>query len=373
MPSPIRSSGGTNTPCASHAATRICTTRPAAATPRHQGGPQYGRNVDTAPTLLPIPGDLVDPPAKDLPKRVRHLQSREGAVGTGASIGIRATNRFTGSRATLLAAGTTYYLFLALFSALTLAYGLTAALGAEQLSAYVTEAMSEAFPGLVGGSGIDPDELRSTAQATSIVGAVGLLYGATGSVLAASRSLHTVYGAPNNTRNLVRVRVWALGWFIVLAPLVLLSFVSASFTADLSARLLDALGLKWDGPTLLLAAAALVLTMVLNFLVMHLMLGRLGGIRPARTALLVGAGVGAVVIEVLKQVMALLVAFVIDKPQYGAFSAPIGIMFVLFLQSSALYLVASLTAALAEVQAGGPISDQADEGGPETSPGSREG
>ena len=93
--------------------------------------------------------------------------------------------------------------------------------------------------------------------------------------------------------------------------------------------------------------------MVLNFLVIHLMLGRLGGIRPARTPLLVGAGVGAVVIEVLKQVMALLVAFVIDKPQYGAFSAPIGIMFVLFLQSSALYLVASLTAALAEVQAGG--------------------
>ena len=94
--------------------------------------------------------------------------------------------------------------------------------------------------------------------------------------------------------------------------------------------------------------------MVLNFLVMHLMLGRLGGIRPARAPLLVGAAVGAVVIELLKQVMALLVGFVIDKPQYGALSAPIGIMFVLYLQSSALYLVASLTAALAEVQAGGP-------------------
>ena len=99
---------------------------------------------------------------------------------------------------------------------------------------------------------------------------------------------------------------------------------------------------------LLLGALAVVLTMVLNFLVVHLMLGRLGGIRPARTALMVGATVGAVVIEVLKQVMALLVGFVIDKPQYGALAAPIGIMFVLFLQSSALYLVASLTAALAE-------------------------
>ena len=67
-------------------------------------------------------------------------------------------------------------------------------------------------------------------------------------MLAASRSLHAVYGAPENTRNVVWVRVWALGWFLALAPLVLLSFVSASFTANLSDRLLTALGLQWDGP-----------------------------------------------------------------------------------------------------------------------------
>ncbi len=314
-------------------------------------GAQYGRVVETQPALLPIPGELVDPPVRDLPERVRLFQSRGGAVGAGVGIGMRASTRFTSSRATLLAAGTTYYLFLALFSVLTLAYGLTAALGAERLSAYVTEALSEAFPGLLGGSGIDPEQLRSIAQATSIVGALGLLYGATGSVMAASRSLHVVYGAPNNTRNVVRVRLWALGWFLVLAPLVLLSFVSASFTADLSARLMETVDVHWAGPTRLLAVAAFALTMLLNFLVMHVMLSRLGGIRPARSPLLVGAAVGAVVIELLKQVMALLVGFVIDKPQYGALAAPIGIMFVLFLQSSALYAVASLTAALAEVRA----------------------
>jgi membrane protein len=312
---------------------------------------QYGRSVETPPVLPPIPGEVVDPPAKDLPRQVGLLQARGGVVGAGVGIGLRTAIRFTLSRATLLAAGTTYYLFLALFSVLTLAYGLTAALGAERLSAYVTEAMSEAFPGLVGGSGVDPDQLRSIAQATSIVGAIGLLYGATGAVLAAGRSLHAVYGAPNNTRNLVQVRLWALGWFLVLAPLVLLSFVSASFTADLSAGLLEALGVQRSGSTGLLAAAALALTLVLDFLVMYLLLGRLGGIRPARPPLLVGATVGAVAIEVLKQVMALLVAVVVDKPQYGALAAPIGILFVLFLQSCALYAVASLTAALAEARA----------------------
>jgi membrane protein len=297
---------------------------------------------------------MIDPPVRELPQRVRLLQSRPDPVGTGLTLGMRTSTRFTSSRATLLAAGTTYYLFLALFSVLTLAYGLTAALGAEQLSSYITEALSQAFPGLVGGAGMDPEELRSIGQATTIVSVVGLLYGATGAVLAASRSLHAVYGAPENTRNFVWVRIWSLGWFLVLAPLVLLSFVGATFTANLSGRLLDALGLQWGGSGLLLGLVAFVLTMVLNFLVMHLMLGRLGGIRPARSPLLVGAAVGAVVIEVLKQVMALLVGFVIDKPQYGAVAAPIGIMFVLYLQSSALYVVASLTAALAEMRAVAP-------------------
>jgi membrane protein len=325
--------------------------------------------VESQPILLPIPGELIDPPAKELPKRVRVLQSRADAVGSGLTIGVRTSLRFSGSRATLLAAGTTYYLFLALFSVLTLAYGLTAALGAEQLSGYITEALSAAFPGLVGGTGINPDDLRSIGQTTTIVSAVGLLYGSTGAVLAASRSLHAVYGAPENTRNVVWVRVWSLGWFLVLAPLVLLSFVSASFTANLSGRLLDAVGLTWDGSQRVLGVVAFVLTMALNFLVVHLMLGRLGGIRPARTPLLVGAAVGAVVIEVLKQVMALLVAFVMAKPQYGALAAPIGIMFVLYLQSSALYLVASLTAAVAE-RAGDaldPAPDPAPDPGPEPS------
>ena len=242
-------------------------------------GAQYGRGVDTTP-LPPIPGDRVDPPAKDLPKQVRVLGSRDDLVGRSVGLAELTSVRFTLSRATLLAAGTTYYLFLALFSVLTLAYGIAAALGAEQLSTYVTEAVSAAFPGLVGEGGVDPDQLRSTAQVTSVVSAVALLYGATGAVLGASRSLHAVYGAGPNTRNVLRVRVWAVGWFLALAPLVLLSFVSASFTADLSARLLDVLGVTWEGSTLLLGAAALVLTLLLNFVVLRLMLGRLGGIRP---------------------------------------------------------------------------------------------
>lgn len=298
--------------------------------------------------LPPIPGVPVDPPARPVMAHVVTLENRPGLLGQGVGLGYRAMLRFTVSRATLLAAGTTYYLFLALFSVITLAYGITAALGAEQVASYVTEALSSAFPGLLNESGIDPEELRSVGQATSLIGAVGLLYSATGGVYATSRSLHSIYGAPKNTRNMVFVRVWALGWFFVLAPLMLLSFVASTFTANLLGRFLGVFGIVWDGPGVVLTVVAMALTLALNFLVNYLLLARLGGIRPPRLPLAVGAAVGAVAVEVLKLVMALLLGFVVDKPQYGALAAPIGIMFVLYLQCGALYVVASLTAALAE-------------------------
>ncbi|GAA2025031.1 hypothetical protein GCM10009740_13330 [Terrabacter terrae] len=316
--------------------------------PRHDDGSWDSESLGA------IPGETLDPPAQQLPRRIRRLESRGDGLGKGLRLVLRTSRRFVGSRATLLAAGTTYYLFLALFSTLTLGYGLSAAFGAERLSAYITEAVSAAFPGLVGQSGLDASALRGLGQVTSLVSAVGLLYGATGAVLAASRSVHAIYGAPVNTRDLVRVRVWAFGWFLVLAPVVLLSFVSATITTDLSRRLLDALGVDWTGPELLLGVAALAFAVLLNFVWIYWVLGWLGGIRPRRWALIRGAGLGALVIEVLKQAMALLVGFVLRRPQYGALAAPIGILFVLYLQSVALYAVASLTAALAQTRGSDP-------------------
>ena len=64
-------------------------------------------------------------------------------------------------------------------------------------------------------------------------------------------------------------------------------------------------------------------------------------------------GIGAT--EALKLLMAALLGVVVAKPQYGALAAPIGIMFVLFLQSLALYGAASLPAAIAEGDDAGDV------------------
>ena len=307
-----------------------------------------GTVVNISTTPLPIPGEVIDPPAKPAPEKVKSLDARDDVVGTTVGVGFRSFTRFSDSKATLLAAGTTYYLFLAMFSILAFAYGLTAALGAERMAAAVTEAVSEAFPGLLGGDGIDADQLRAVGQTTSVIGAIGLLYGGTGAVLAATRSVHLIFGAAKDPRNLVLARLRALGWLLLLGPLIMLSFVASTLTSSLSAGIFDAIGVDWGGPGPLLTFGSLAVTLGINFLVVYLVVGHLGGIRPPKHARVIGSAVGAVVIEILKSLMALLVGLTIDKPQYGALAAPIGILFVLYLQCTALYAAAALTAGIAE-------------------------
>ncbi len=303
-------------------------------------------SISTTPG--PIPGRVIDPPPKATPAAVARLEARRDAIGTGVGVGFRAYSRFLQAKTTLLAAGTTYYLFLAMFSVIAFAYGLTTALGAEAVAAYVTEALSAAFPGLLGSSGINAEQLRSVGQATSVIGAIGLLYGGTSALVATNASIHTIYGAPKDPRNIVLARLRALGWLFALAPLVLLSYVASTFVSNLSDRLLAALGIDWSRPGLLLTPVALAVTLAANGAVVYLLLRHLGGIRPSRRAALIGAAAGSVALEILKSGMALLVGFTIDKPQYGAFAAPIGVLFVLYLQTTALYAAAALTAGFAE-------------------------
>jgi uncharacterized BrkB/YihY/UPF0761 family membrane protein len=299
-------------------------------------------------TLPPIPGDPIDPPPKATPTKVRQLESRPGAVGVGIGVAYRAYLRFSKTQATLLAAGTTYYLFFAMFSIIAFAYGVAATLGADQISAYLTEAIGEAFPGLLGDDGIDPATLRAVGQATGILGLVGLLYGGGGSVNAARQSIHQIFGAPKDARNFVVARLRSLLWLVAVGPLILLSFVASSFTSDLANQVFDALGVTWQGPGALLTLASVALAFAVDFFIVYLLVGNLGGIRPPKRARVVGAAVGAVVFGLLKALMTLLVGFTIDRPEYGALAAPIGILFVLFLLSVALYASAALTAGVAD-------------------------
>jgi uncharacterized BrkB/YihY/UPF0761 family membrane protein len=298
------------------------------------------------PTALlpPIPGKPTDPAPKPIPEIAARADEAHVALG----VGYRAFLRFSVARSNLLAAGNAYYLFLSLFAVLAVGYGLAAALGAERFASFLTEAVEQALPGVIGADGIDPEQLAAIGRTTSVVGAVLLLYSGTAALVAASAALHLIYGAPKDPRNLVWARVRLLGWLVVVGPLVALSYVApgavAGFGAEIVAELGWDVGLGQAG----LTAAVLLLTYPLDLLILWILLGVLGGIRPDRAARLIGAAVGALPAVAVSLLNGAILAWSAAKPQYGALAAPIAILFLLYLLALTLFAAASLTAAVAD-------------------------
>ena len=69
----------------------------------------------------------------------RSSTSPRRGVATTVGVGYRAFNRFSHAKASLLAAGTTYHLFLAMFAIIAFGYGVAATIGSEEVSQYLTE------------------------------------------------------------------------------------------------------------------------------------------------------------------------------------------------------------------------------------------
>ncbi len=293
--------------------------------------------------LQPIPGQPVDPPPKHLAKTLARVD-RKGAL---AGSGFRAFLRYTHSNASLLAAGTTYFAFLSLFAILVFVFGLTALIGGERLAQAATDSVNRAFPGLIGSQGVSPEQLEQVGQTTSIIGLVVLLFSGSSAMVALSNSLHLIYATPKDPRNFVVARLRLLGWMLVLVPLIGLSFVPSTLISTLTEPVARALGLDGGFWSYLFFGLTAVVSIALNALVVWLILGHLGGVKPERMPRVIGAGVGAVGIEILKYLLSFIIAWSIGKPRYGAFAAPIALLLVLYLEVLVLYFAACLTAGIA--------------------------
>lgn len=297
-----------------------------------------------AEVLTPIPGRSLDKPPKDKPDVVARFERRSPWVTAGWN----ALDRFRAAKSPLIAGGTAYYAFLAMFSLLAFAYGVVAILGADELSRWLTDALEEGLPGLVGDEGIDPDTLARIGRSASLVGLAAMLWSGSAVMTATSDALHQLYGAPPDGRNLVARRGYLMGWLAIIGPLIVVSYTLSTAVSGFGTRLLDDWGIENGATRSLVLLGGVVLTFVLDVGIMALLLGRLGGIAPARRPLLVGSVLGAVVIGLLKALMATIISWSVDKPEYGSFALPIAILVVLWLQSMALYAAASLTAGTAE-------------------------
>jgi len=295
------------------------------------------------PRPAPIPGEPTDPPPKDVDRTLAKVDRKGDAAGSG----YRAFLRFSHTNASLLAAGTTYYVFLSVFAILVFAFGLAALIGGQELADTMTESLNRAFPGLVGANGISAQQLQEVGQTTSTIGLLILLYSGSSAMVALSNSMHLIYGAPKDPRNFVVARLRLLAWMLLLVPLIGLSFVPSVVISGFAEPVLDLLGLQGDFWAVLLVGLTAAASLAFNALIVWLMLGHFGGIRPNRRPRLIGTGFGAVGIEILKYLLSFIIAWSIGKPQYGAFAAPIAMLLVLYLEVLVLYMSACLVGGIA--------------------------
>jgi membrane protein len=293
----------------------------------------------------PIVGTSIDPPPREVPRYAERLD-RTAAGG----IAYRTMARYAYAHVGLLVSGTAYYLFLSLLSLLAVAYGVFAIVGADQLAKLLTDALGDALPGLVGTESIDPDQLRSTGTTAGMVGLVFLLYSGLGAIGGASSSMHLIFGAAPDPRNFVKAKARHLLVLIAIAPLVVVSFGSASLASSLIGPVLEAIG--WDPAPdrTALIGLGLAVGFVVDLSILWILLGRLGGIRPHRPPRLIASLVGAVAVGAIKQLLEEIVAWSLDKPQYGAFAAPLAILFILALLTTVLYASAALAGGISDRQ-----------------------
>jgi membrane protein len=294
--------------------------------------------------LTLIPGDSLDQPPKPKPDLVETLEDKS----PWAKAVWNALLRFKTAQSTLIAAGTAYYAFIAMFSLLALVYGIAALFNADEIAKWMTDALEDTLPGLVGDDGINPDTLARVGRASSLIGLVLLALAGSAVMNALSGALHTIFGAPSDGRNFVLQKARLLGWLAVLGPLMLISYALTTTMNAFGEDILSDLNIESGVTKALLTIAVAVVGFALDALLLFLVLGHLGGIRPNRRSILPGALLGALVFAVFKELMALILEFSIDKPQYGSFAVPIGILFVFWLQFTAVYACASLTAGIAE-------------------------
>src|SRR4051812_23745714 len=293
----------------------------------------------------PIAGTTIDPPPREVP---RYAERLDRTVLGG--IAYRAMGRYTYAHVGLLSSGTAYYLFVSLFSLLTVVYGVFAIVEADRLAQVLTDALANALPGLVGDDGIDADQLRSTGSTAGLIGLVFLLYSGLGAIGGASISMHVIFGAPPDPRSFVNARARHLLLLITIAPLLVVSFGSASLASSLIRPALDAIGWNPAPSGAALTSVGLVVGFVVDALLLWILLGRLGGIRPHRRPRLIASLIGAVAVGAIKLMMEVIVEWCLDKPQYGAFAAPLAILFVLSLLTTVLYASAALAGGISDRQ-----------------------
>jgi membrane protein len=260
---------------------------------------------------------------------------------------ISTVDRYLAEQGSLLAAGMTYYGFLALFPLLAVGLGVTSVLSrvAPSLDDTVRDQVHSFAPG------VDVDALATAGIAVGVIGLVVSLYAGVRWVSALRRSLTLLWGRQPREIGYVRG---------LLRDIVTLALLGACVLASIALTIVSEVAYSWLGDVLgqqsanaglriSTSLASLVTDVVLGLVIYRALPGPgLSGLRLLLIAALAGAG-----FEVLKQAGTLIVGAASTNVVYGAFAGTVGALIFISYGSRWILLVGAFAATFAS-QPGGP-------------------
>ncbi len=259
---------------------------------------------------------------------------------------IRTVDRYSGAQGSLLAAGLTYYAFLALFPLAAVALGITSLISEHvpSVQSDIDAQVSDYLP-----SDVDLHQLASAGVVVGLVGLGVLLYAGVRWLGAVRRGLTLMWGRhPRETgylRGLLRdVISLALLGACLLASVAL--SVASQFAAAVTSHLF---GSDSGAQQLTVRLLGLLVALLIDFGVVLALFWGLSGTGPGRgRGLVIGAIVGALGFEVLKQAATLIIGAASKNVVYGTFAVTVGLIVWIAYVSRWILIVAAWTAVGAE-------------------------
>ncbi|MFI9763108.1 YihY/virulence factor BrkB family protein [Streptomyces sp. NPDC051963] len=261
---------------------------------------------------------------------------------------------------TRLAAAMTFISFVALFPLLTVAAAIAAATLSTSRQSELEDKIADQVPGI--SDQLNIDGLVANAGTVGLIAGVVLLFTGISWVGSMRDCLRAVWELPDSEENPVLSKAKDTGILFGLGGALLVTIAVSTVASALVGWITDQLGIDSDGwGGLLLRAAAFVVAVLADFLVLLYVLTLLPGVEPPRRRLIVAALIGAIGFELLKLLLSGYMQGVAAKSMYGAFGVPVALLLWINFTSKLVLFCAAWTATGSEETEIAEVTDESDD------------
>ncbi|MGZ4596811.1 MAG: YihY/virulence factor BrkB family protein [Actinomycetes bacterium] len=292
---------------------------------------------------------MAAPDKPGLMDRVHHRIRRARGRWPWFDHAVRAYDRNSEVLGSQLAAAITYFGFLSFFPLLALGFAVVgyASDGDPHLQRQITDAVEQAFPGLVGsGPGqINIQDVINAKAGAGLIGLLGLLYAGLGWIDALRDALRRVFGTSYRPISFIKKKIVDVLVLVGLGVALVASLAVTSLATRVTQQVLDHLGLSSSTvAVVLLKLLAVALALLADTVLFAILLSRLSGAYLPWRQVRSGALVGAVGFEILKLLATFLIGKVTSNPLYATFGVIVGLLVWIYYVSKLLVFAAAWTA-----------------------------